>query len=483
MGYKYSQYTLSRQPPAGGYLLESPLYSAYNNIDNDDYEEPTSTMPAGTLLHKGFYDLLAMIPTPSPSRLLWGPPTASADPVVAGPRYEDIPRRLPHAPPPQPLSPPTSPVSSPKRGRRISKDMVSKPTGFVCVSALHPIPALSLTFSRTDTWFMLQMPIRLRPCSPDGDRMVLGSSVVCKLPVLSVWRLWKPLRIIDPSWANPIIAKIRQRNQFRNANDNPNAPNPSQLSRIDAGALGPLRVVNGVSSTTSSNLTTAARENVSLLSGVDGLPGRPGNSTIRWGGGLMTPHPEVLEGSEDLQEEVLPQAPPVHRTINPSLATLEKAVAARIYFENLYFPLLRQTPSREQRRLAMERDMVDMQIPEPQREQLRSRWRQNETAYLREQRRKVDVTGFVKMKTIGHGGYLSVYLPVSHFVPLVLDRRFRCCISRQREEHWKTVCNEGGVQFVAITVKPPLIYTPASFEKPTCCAKVKKATSELNEIS
>ncbi|KAJ8581448.1 hypothetical protein M405DRAFT_832424 [Rhizopogon salebrosus TDB-379] len=29
-------------------------------------------LPAGTFLHKGFYDLLAMIPTPSPSRFLWG---------------------------------------------------------------------------------------------------------------------------------------------------------------------------------------------------------------------------------------------------------------------------------------------------------------------------------------------------------------------------------------------------------------------------
>jgi protein-serine/threonine kinase len=93
------------------------------------------------------------------------------------------------------------------------------------------------------------------------------------------------------------------------------------------------------------------------------------------------------------------------RVITPSLATLEKAVSARIYFENLYFPLLRHPPSREQRRLAMERDMLSMDLSDPRKDGLRARWRQNETEYLREQRRKVDVSAFVKLKTIGHGEF------------------------------------------------------------------------------
>ena len=96
-------------------------------------------------------------------------------------------------------------------------------------------------------------------------------------------------------------------------------------------------------------------------------------------------------------------APLPPRPINPSLATLEKAVSARIYFENLYFPLLRHPPSREQRRLAMEREMAELQLSEHQKETLRTRWRQNETDYLRHRRLKVDVTAFVKLKTIGHG--------------------------------------------------------------------------------
>jgi protein-serine/threonine kinase len=98
----------------------------------DPFEEPTTatTLRGGTLLHKGFYDLLSMIPTPSSSRFFWGTP--APEPVVAGPRYEDISPRTRNAGPPQPLASPPTPLSL-KKGRRISKDMVSKPTGFVYV--------------------------------------------------------------------------------------------------------------------------------------------------------------------------------------------------------------------------------------------------------------------------------------------------------------------------------------------------------------
>ncbi|KAN0130832.1 kinase-like protein [Lactarius tabidus] len=46
--------------------------------------------------------------------------------------------------------------------------------------------------------------------------------------------------------------------------------------------------------------------------------------------------------------------------------------------------------------------MLSMDLSDPRKDGLRARWRQNETEYLREQRRKVDVSAFVKLKTIGH---------------------------------------------------------------------------------
>ena len=102
------------------------------------------------------------------------------------------------------------------------------------------------------------------------------------------------------------------------------------------------------------------------------------------------------------------QAPP-RKPIIPSLSTLEKAVSARIYFENLYFPLFRQAPSREQRRVAMEKDMMNMQLSEAQKDNIRARWRQNETDYLRDVRRKIDASAFIKLKTIGHGSHISLF--------------------------------------------------------------------------
>ncbi|KAF9051116.1 kinase-like protein [Hymenopellis radicata] len=332
MGHPYSQYTLSR--PLDMYPLSNPYYP-YHPSPNV-YREPTTTLPGGTLLHKGFYDLLAMIPTPSsPSRLLqqWAASSPSPDDtVVAGPRYEQI------GAGPSPInrdlpSPPTSPTG--RKGRRISKDMVSKPTGFV-----HLVHA-----SDAD-----QAAALLTRWGPDG----LG-------------------KLGDPRWANPIKNRIRYNNKVRQKANEVVNPSLSSSKIVDAGTLGPLRVVNGMSTTTvtSSTLTTAARENFSTApTPVDGLP----------------------------------------KPITPSLATLEKAVSARIYFENLYFPLFRHTPSREQRRLAMERDMADMQLSNAQKDQLRARWRQNETEYLREKRRKVDVTAFKKIKTIGHGAFGVVSL-------------------------------------------------------------------------
>ena len=157
-----------------------------------------------------------------------------------------------------------------------------------------------------------------------------------------------------------------------------------------------------MSNTTSSALTTTAQENF-LSSSVDGLP----SSTIRWAAGLQA-HPEE-EGTVWDNQALQPVTPPP-RPIIPSLSTLEKAVSARIYFENLYFPLLRHPPSREQRRVAMETDMMNMKLSEAQKQNLRTRWRQNETDYLRDRRRKVDASAFIKLKTIGHGLHIFLYL-------------------------------------------------------------------------
>lgn len=162
-----------------------------------------------------------------------------------------------------------------------------------------------------------------------------------------------------------------------------------------------------MSTPTASTVTAAGQAGMTRSSAVDGLPRSP--TAHAMGGGALVTHVEHEdEHNPDVHERDLPEVPQTRtpRPIQPSLHTLEKAVAAKIYFENHYFPLFRHPPSREQRRLAMEREMEEMNLSEHRKEDLRARWRQNETDYLRERRLKVHVSAFVKLKTIGHGQLL-----------------------------------------------------------------------------
>ena len=236
---------------------------------------------------------------------------------------------------------------------------------------------------------------------------------------------------------------VRQQAQAKAVNEVVRAlkPTSSQLAAIMESnptalrnPLPVLRVVNGMSTPSSVTVSTT---NTATTPRIDGLPSPRG---FAWPAGsgpnaLTTPiqrglvqertemdHPPIdgLTRTETVTEldrrdtviaipqSIPPTPPPKPKPITPSLATLEKAASARIYFENLYFPLMRQPPSREQRRLAMEREMDRMGMVDQIREQVRDRWRRNETEYLREQRRKVDVSAFKQLKTIGHGASPAV---------------------------------------------------------------------------
>lgn len=406
--------------------------------------------PGGTILHKGFYDLLALS-TPvveTVSRFWTGAVNPyREEPLVASPPYEQIPAgappRVANVPAGQ-LPPPTvSPTSTPtKKGRRVSKDMIGKPTGFV-----HLVHASDAE----------QAEALLTRWGPSG----MG-------------------KLGDPRWARPIKDYVRQQAQARAVAEVVGAMHPtlSQLRTIpgestDDGRtkpIGPaLRVVNGMSTPSSLTTTTVNTAKATIESPVTGMPIRiEGLPSPRGGGwpigsgpnalptGLqrgppILEHPEAamdglpvssspttlvplstspttlvplstspaspspLERSRTVK--AIPESePPLvpskdePKPINPSLSTLEKAASARIYFENLYYPLFRQPPSRERRRLAMEREMDQMGLPEGMRDKVREQWRRNETDYLREQRKKVNVSAFRELKIIGHGAFGVVSL-------------------------------------------------------------------------
>jgi hypothetical protein len=186
-------------PLAASHFAPYP-YPAYAPPAHDPGEDARPMLPAGTLLHKGFYDLLAMIPTPSPSRLFqWGSnqsPPPSQPSVIVGPRYEPL------GPPTNaPTIPVLSPASPLKKNRRISKDMVSNPTGFVCVFTRMAVT--DDNDARTATLSMLLMPTRLRPFSLDGVQMEWESSEVCFCIVLTS-------ALLEPSNSRSAVGQANQ---------------------------------------------------------------------------------------------------------------------------------------------------------------------------------------------------------------------------------------------------------------------------------
>ncbi|GAC71701.1 NDR and related serine/threonine kinases [Moesziomyces antarcticus T-34] len=101
---------------------------------------------------------------------------------------------------------------------------------------------------------------------------------------------------------------------------------------------------------------------------------------------------------------------PIGAAVRPSLETVEKSVAAKIYFENLYYGILKKPKARDTRRAGLEAELAALRIPESSKAQIREAWMANETRYLRDLRARVNVNSFLKLKTIGHGAFGVVAL-------------------------------------------------------------------------
>jgi len=179
-GYWRNDYLDLRNEPGLPHYPFQP-YQPYGVTPTTPFSDHPTTLRGGTILHRGFYDLLALIPsTPSPSRFFWPTRTPQEPEPVAGPRYEEI----PSPPNPPPVGAPSSPPPPLRKGRRISKDMVSNPTGFVYVLTRF-LPIRSHPFSLTAISYMRPMRVRLTHSSPGGVRRARVNLVVRfkRLPV------------------------------------------------------------------------------------------------------------------------------------------------------------------------------------------------------------------------------------------------------------------------------------------------------------
>ncbi|KAK0559349.1 hypothetical protein OC861_006672 [Tilletia horrida] len=98
--------------------------------------------------------------------------------------------------------------------------------------------------------------------------------------------------------------------------------------------------------------------------------------------------------------------------VRPSLQTIEKSVATKIYFENLYHSILKKPRARDTRRAGLEAELASLgnRISDREKEAIRAKWLANETDYLREMRARVNINSFSRLKTIGHGAFGVVSL-------------------------------------------------------------------------
>ena len=94
-----------------------------------------------------------------------------------------------------------------------------------------------------------------------------------------------------------------------------------------------------------------------------------------------------------------------------------------------------------------------MRISEEAKEEIKEKWTRNESDYLRERRRKVDPSAFVKLKTIGHGilslPFCNIYRSMTNVFP---KRCIRRCFSSQGTQHWKTVRYETGMYITTFSL-------------------------------
>jgi len=110
---------------------------------------------------------------------------------------------------------------------------------------------------------------------------------------------------------------------------------------------------------------------------------------------------EPLEGIAEERSEV---------SCAPSLITVEKAVATKVFFEKHYDAILKRPKVRDQRKKLMVDELMRLNINDYDREEIMKNWNRSETAYLREIRNRVGIENFKKLKTIGHGAFGVVSL-------------------------------------------------------------------------
>ncbi|GAA6001450.1 serine/threonine-protein kinase [Rhodotorula paludigena] len=412
--------SMSRSPPRQTHKLPDPPPAT-----NSRLPLPTSS---SILVHSGFWDLLAATGSRfySPTKIAMG--------VANGPAT------------------PFSPLSAAGN----ASDPFAKAMGAAAMGARSaPMPRQDDLRSRQKKRISVDMvgkPIRFA-------HLVHASDADQTQALLTRWQRDGQGKVGEPTWANPIKEAVRATQRATGV-----AEAQFARDRNVEGAV-PLRVVNGLpdsvinGSPTTERASTAIEPDVSFDTGVavedDGgaadfasplvppqspflsrndsaesvviapSPSRGTNNVETFAKGGTTrfsPTASARPGAP-VSFDRLPSSPLASPALGdrfedplslssfvPSLATIERAVAAKVFLETRYHAILKQRRPRETRKALLEKELARLNLSDKERMRVRDAWVLSESEYLRDTRNRVTASSFVKLKTIGHGAFGVVSL-------------------------------------------------------------------------
>jgi len=106
-----------------------------------------------------------------------------------------------------------------------------------------------------------------------------------------------------------------------------------------------------------------------------------------------------------LKDEASNNSSEFNKQVVPSLPTIEKSVAAKVYFENYFYGILKKPSGRTKRRMQLETELENMKIPDQDKREIRQEWLNLESDYMRLLRRRITINSFQMIKTVGHGAF------------------------------------------------------------------------------
>ncbi|KAJ3280278.1 hypothetical protein HK104_000777 [Borealophlyctis nickersoniae] len=122
-------------------------------------------------------------------------------------------------------------------------------------------------------------------------------------------------------------------------------------------------------------------------------------------------HPPWHKSKRPADGQHADPAPAAATSTPPSLLTVERTIAAKLFIEH-YFDRLHRSgfSGRAKRRAQMERDLASSPLPETEKRALRAAWIARESERARVARDKVCVDDFETVKILGHGAFGVVKL-------------------------------------------------------------------------